>query len=80
MRPYSDGILKIMGSAIKDKSPAVRKSYAVAVGYLCRLTTDAGLVKFIERLDGYYLGTEGKGYEGRLLSLWLVPRNSCVVP
>ncbi|KAG0347308.1 hypothetical protein BG005_000251 [Podila minutissima] len=58
MRPYSDGILKIMGSAIKDKSPAVRKSYAVAVGYLCRLTTDAGLVKFIERLDGYYLGTE----------------------
>ncbi|KAG0093814.1 hypothetical protein BGZ92_001559 [Podila epicladia] len=58
MRPYSDGILRIMGSAIKDKSPAVRKSYAVAVGYLCRLTTDDGLVKFIERLDGYYLGTE----------------------
>ncbi|KFH67585.1 hypothetical protein MVEG_06317 [Podila verticillata NRRL 6337] len=58
MRPYSDGILKILGSAIKDKSPAVRKSYAVAVGYLCRLTTDAELVKFIGRLDGYYLGTE----------------------
>ncbi|KAG0346477.1 proteasome component M29 [Podila humilis] len=64
MRPYSDSILKILGSAIKDKSPAVRKSYAVAVGYLCRLTTDAGLVKFMERLDGYYLGVTGTGKEG----------------
>ncbi|KAF9918544.1 hypothetical protein BX616_007987 [Lobosporangium transversale] len=56
--PYSDAILKILGSAIKDKSPAVRKSYAVAVGYLSRLTTDSQLVRFIERLIGYYLDTE----------------------
>ncbi|KAF9207217.1 hypothetical protein BGZ49_000941 [Haplosporangium sp. Z 27] len=58
VRPYSDTLLKSLGGALKDKSPAVRKSYAVAVGYLSRLVTDAGLVKFIERLDGYYLGTE----------------------
>ncbi|KAF8941099.1 hypothetical protein BGZ58_002205 [Dissophora ornata] len=58
VRPSSETILKVLGSAIKDKSPAVRKSYAVAVGYLSRLVTDAALVKFIERLDGYYLDTE----------------------
>ncbi|KAF9128817.1 hypothetical protein BGW39_004708 [Mortierella sp. 14UC] len=58
MRPFADAILKTLGSAIKDKSPAVRKSYAVAVGYLSRLVTDAALVKFVERLGGYYLDTE----------------------
>ncbi|KAF9155982.1 hypothetical protein BG015_007778 [Linnemannia schmuckeri] len=58
MRPFADTILKTLGSAIKDKSPAVRKSYAVAVGYLSRLVTDAALVKFVERLGGYYLDTE----------------------
>ncbi|KAG0293348.1 hypothetical protein BGZ98_002211, partial [Dissophora globulifera] len=58
VRPFSDTILKTLGSALKDKSPAVRKSYAVAVGYLSRLVTDAALVKLIERLDGYYLDTE----------------------
>lgn len=59
MRPFADTILKTLGSAIKDKSPAVRKSYAVAVGYLSRLVTDAALVKLVERLGGYYLDTEG---------------------
>ncbi|KAF9112407.1 hypothetical protein BGX27_003449 [Mortierella sp. AM989] len=58
VRPYSDVLLRTLGAALKDKSPAVRKSYAVAVGYLSRLVTDATLVKFIERLDGYYLETE----------------------
>ncbi|KAF9934512.1 hypothetical protein FBU30_001653 [Linnemannia zychae] len=58
MRPYADTILKALGSAIKDKSPAVRKSYAVAIGYLSRLVTNAALVKFVERLGGYYLDTE----------------------
>ncbi|KAF9098763.1 hypothetical protein BGX23_005338 [Mortierella sp. AD031] len=58
MRPFADTILKTLGSATKDKSPAVRKSYAVAVGYLSRLVTDAALVKFVERLGGYYLDTE----------------------
>ncbi|KAF9912670.1 hypothetical protein EC991_009406 [Linnemannia zychae] len=58
MRPFADTILKTLGSAIKDKSPSVRKSYAVAVGYLSRLVTDAALVKFVERLGGYYLDTE----------------------
>ncbi|KAG0376841.1 hypothetical protein BGX24_007138 [Mortierella sp. AD032] len=58
MRPFADTILKTLGSAIKDKSPAVRKSYAVAVGYISRLVTDAALVKFVERLGGYYLDTE----------------------
>ncbi|KAI1309120.1 hypothetical protein EDD11_004131 [Mortierella claussenii] len=56
--PHSDIFLKTLGSAIKDKSPAVRKSYAVAAGYLSRLVPDAALVKFMERLDGYYLDTE----------------------
>ncbi|KAF9430239.1 hypothetical protein BGZ94_007776 [Podila epigama] len=55
LRPHSHGILKVLGSAIKDKSPVVRKSYAVAVGYLCRLATDAELEVFMKRLDGYYL-------------------------
>ncbi|KAG0238428.1 hypothetical protein BGX31_003302 [Mortierella sp. GBA43] len=58
VREYSDTFLKVLGSAIKDKSPAVRKSYAVAVGYLSRVATDDALVKFIGRLDGYYLDTE----------------------
>ncbi|GJJ74422.1 proteasome component ECM29 [Entomortierella parvispora] len=58
MRPYSDAILKTLGAALKDKSPAVRKSYAVAVGYLARLTTDAALVKFVERQGENYLSTE----------------------
>ncbi|KAG0050379.1 hypothetical protein BGZ83_004844 [Gryganskiella cystojenkinii] len=58
MRPYSDAILKTLGSALKDKSPAVRKSYAVAVGYLSRLVTDAALVKFVERQGENYLATE----------------------
>jgi len=59
MRPYSDAILRTLGAALKDKSPAVRKSYAVAVGYLARLTTDPALVKFVERQGENYLSTEG---------------------
>ncbi|KAK3816198.1 MAG: proteasome stabiliser-domain-containing protein [Benniella sp.] len=58
VREYSDTLLKALGSALKDKSPAVRKSYAVAVGYLARVSTDGALVKFIERLDSFYLDTE----------------------
>ncbi|CAO3572429.1 unnamed protein product [Mortierella alpina] len=58
VRPLSDTFLKALGSAIKDKSPAVRKSYAVAAGYTSRLATTAALVKFIEKLGGHYLETE----------------------
>ncbi|KAF9962710.1 hypothetical protein BGZ70_007955 [Mortierella alpina] len=51
-------IRKAVGLPTKDKSPAVRKSYAVAAGYTSRLATNAALVKFIEKLGGHYLETE----------------------
>ncbi|KAG0202738.1 hypothetical protein BGX28_004843 [Mortierella sp. GBA30] len=58
LRPFSDTFLKTLGSIIKDRSPAVRKSYAVAAGYMSRLATDTALVKLIDRLGVYYLDTE----------------------
>ncbi|GBC07937.1 hypothetical protein RclHR1_00780017 [Rhizophagus clarus] len=54
IRPHANTYLKVLSGSILDTSPAVRKSYAVAVGYVARLTSDNTLAKFIEHLKKIY--------------------------
>ena len=59
IRPRANTYLKVLSGAILDVSPAVRKSYAVAVGYIAHLTTDSALTKFIEHLKKIYCENSG---------------------
>jgi proteasome component ECM29 len=59
LRPRANTYLKALSGAILDGSPAVRKSYAVSVGYLAHLTTDNALTKFIEHLKKIYCENSG---------------------
>ncbi|CAB4480178.1 ARM repeat-containing protein [Rhizophagus irregularis] len=54
IRLHANTYLKVLSGSILDTSPAVRKSYAVAVGYVAHLTSDNTLAKFIEHLKKIY--------------------------
>ncbi|KAG0232498.1 hypothetical protein BGW42_008118 [Actinomortierella wolfii] len=59
MRPHADVLLKLLGAMIKDKSPAVRKSYSVSAGYMTRLASDEAVVAFLELMGTRYVESEG---------------------
>ncbi|CAI2172736.1 418_t:CDS:10 [Funneliformis geosporum] len=54
VKPHANTYLKALSGAILDVSPAVRKSYAVAVGYVAHLASDNTLIKFIGHLKKVY--------------------------
>ncbi|CAG8534937.1 9628_t:CDS:10 [Funneliformis mosseae] len=54
VRPHANTYLKALSGAILDVSPAVRKSYAVSVGYVAHLASDNTLIKFIGHLKKIY--------------------------
>jgi proteasome component ECM29 len=53
-------MMKVVSGAIGDKSPAVRKSYAVAAGYVAHLCTDNTLIKFINHLKKLYCESDSE--------------------
>ncbi|CAJ0835750.1 10586_t:CDS:10 [Entrophospora sp. SA101] len=55
LRQHADAIMRALSGAILDPSSTVRKSYAVAVGYLAHLTTDSTLIKYIEHVKKFYI-------------------------
>ncbi|KAG0252530.1 hypothetical protein DFQ27_008011 [Actinomortierella ambigua] len=58
MRPHADSLLKLLGALVKDKSPAVRKSYSVSAGYMARLVSDEALVRFLSLMSTRYVESE----------------------
>ncbi|KAF9969044.1 hypothetical protein BGZ73_008786, partial [Actinomortierella ambigua] len=58
MRSHADSLLKLLGALVKDKSPAVRKSYSVSAGYMARLASDEALVRFLELMSKRYVESE----------------------
>ncbi|RIB22041.1 proteasome stabiliser-domain-containing protein [Gigaspora rosea] len=54
VKTHGDSIMKALSGAILDVSPAVRKSYAVAVGYVAHLSPDNTLIRFIGHLKKIY--------------------------
>ncbi|CAG8483679.1 8071_t:CDS:10 [Racocetra fulgida] len=54
LKPHADTIMKALSGAILDTSPAVRKSYAVAVGYVAHLSSDNTLIRLIGHLKKVY--------------------------
>ncbi|CAG8551849.1 6467_t:CDS:10 [Diversispora eburnea] len=54
LRPFADNIMKALSGALLDPSPAIRKSYAVAIGYVAHLSTDNTLIKFMSHLKKVY--------------------------
>ncbi|KAL1918775.1 uncharacterized protein VTP21DRAFT_2797 [Calcarisporiella thermophila] len=58
VRSSADMLLKAISGAILDTSPAVRKSYATAAGYVAHLCGDRSIERFIAHLKGIYIGNE----------------------
>ncbi|CAG8524233.1 10813_t:CDS:10, partial [Cetraspora pellucida] len=54
LKPHADTVMKALSGAILDTSPAVRKSYAVAVGYVAHLSSDNTLIRLIGHLKKVY--------------------------
>ncbi|CAG8663072.1 17683_t:CDS:10, partial [Racocetra persica] len=54
LKPHADTIMKALSGAILDTSPAVRKSYAIAVGYIAHLSSNNTLIRLIEHLKKVY--------------------------
>ncbi|KNC98802.1 uncharacterized protein SPPG_05780 [Spizellomyces punctatus DAOM BR117] len=58
LKPYADGILQSLKSAVHDRSPVIRKAFAGAIGYIARLASDKALVKLLEDLEKAYFDSE----------------------
>ncbi|KAI9332879.1 proteasome stabiliser-domain-containing protein [Zopfochytrium polystomum] len=58
VKPHSDAILKALASAVSDRSAAVRKSFATAIGYISRLASDTALQKLFKHLQDTYVEAE----------------------
>jgi proteasome component ECM29 len=57
-KPYADDVLKALLNAVKDRSEVVSRSYAVAIGYLCRIANDEGIAKVVDWCQKGYWGGE----------------------
>ncbi|KAJ3286443.1 hypothetical protein HDU79_006472 [Rhizoclosmatium sp. JEL0117] len=58
LRPHADSTLKALSGAISDRSPAVRKSFATAIGHIAKLCTVPALQRLIAHLRTMYTETE----------------------
>ncbi|KAI9197483.1 proteasome stabiliser-domain-containing protein [Polychytrium aggregatum] len=55
LQPHADALLKALSGAILDRSAALRKAYAVALGYTCRICTQPALSRLLDHLRKIYL-------------------------
>lgn len=55
LQPHADSLLQALSGVVGDRSAPVRKSFATAVGYICRIASDAALVRFFNHLKKLYL-------------------------
>lgn len=62
LRPFADNIMKALSGTILDPSPSIRKSYAVAIGYVAHLSTDNTLIKLMGHLKKVYCDNSGNYY------------------
>ena len=70
-RAHADGFLRLMGKLVLDRNDTVSSSYAVACGYLVRLTSDneiLHLVKFCRNMYFESDGTSMAAYSGSRLT------------
>ncbi|KAH9265590.1 hypothetical protein BASA84_001594 [Batrachochytrium salamandrivorans] len=57
-KPHADLVLKALSGAIRDRSPVVRKTFAVAIGHTCKLASDAAVLNLIVYMKKGYLESE----------------------
>jgi proteasome component ECM29 len=58
LKPHADSLLRALSGAVADRSPAVRKSFATAIGYVTRLCSDTALSKLIQHFKTQYVEAE----------------------
>ncbi|KAJ3390388.1 hypothetical protein HDU84_007518 [Entophlyctis sp. JEL0112] len=58
LRPFADSVLKAMTSAINDRSHAVRKSFATAVGHIAKLCSIQAVQRLIGSMRTVYTDSE----------------------
>ncbi|KAI9345200.1 proteasome stabiliser-domain-containing protein [Obelidium mucronatum] len=58
LRPHADSTLKALSGAITDRSPAVRKTFATAIGHIAKLCTVSALQRFINHIRSMYTDSE----------------------
>ncbi|KAJ3206273.1 hypothetical protein HDU67_008289 [Dinochytrium kinnereticum] len=58
LRPHADSLLKALSGAIADRSAAVRKSFATAIGYTLKLCGQTSVSRLITHLRSMY--TDGE--------------------
>ncbi|KAJ3022327.1 UNVERIFIED_CONTAM: hypothetical protein HDU68_009207, partial [Siphonaria sp. JEL0065] len=58
LRSHADNTLKALSGAITDRSPAVRKSFATAIGHIAKLCTVPALQRFINHIRSMYTDSE----------------------
>ncbi|KAI8851221.1 armadillo-type protein [Chytridium lagenaria] len=63
LKPHADTLLKALSGAISDRSAAIRKSYATAIGYLFKLCSQGSATKLIAHLRAMY--TDGEDEDGK---------------
>ncbi|TPX72617.1 hypothetical protein CcCBS67573_g05715 [Chytriomyces confervae] len=58
LRPHADNTLKALSGAVSDRSPAVRKSFATAIGHIAKLCTIPALQRLITHFKNTYTDSE----------------------
>ena len=67
IHPHVDELLKTVMGVILDRNDAVSTSWAVAAGYLCRLSSEDSILALVELSKKFWFEHEGKLYS---LYLW----------
>jgi proteasome component ECM29 len=63
---HADSILKALSGAIFDRTPAVRKSFSAAAGFVCKIASIPAVEKFASYLKDKYLDANDE--EGRSIA------------
>ncbi|XP_044754481.1 proteasome adapter and scaffold protein ECM29 [Coccinella septempunctata] len=58
MQPYSKKLISVLTRGLRDRNAAIRKNYAMTIGYVASVAKDSTVEKLIEDLDQWYI--EGK--------------------
>ncbi|XP_070562742.1 proteasome adapter and scaffold protein ECM29-like isoform X2 [Ptychodera flava] len=58
LQPYAGKLMSALLNGLSDRSPAIRKAYAVALGHIVRVAKDSSTEKLVVKLKTWYLEKE----------------------
>lgn len=59
MQPYCKKLMSVLHTGLKDRNAAIRKHYAITLGYVVSAAKESHVEKLIEKLDQWCIEEKG---------------------